>query len=413
MRTRPWCLAFVSALALALGPLGGILAPSAAAQAWHASSAAARAVRRAVRATAAPGRGTFFATVTPSPFIHVGARAWIVVQTPADWAKAAFRVTLGGNASAFRLSPPTATQRRHGVVALVAAVAGPAKATVAVSVEGRPRRLVLPLESFTHPDQLVAGKGAWIAFDTYGAMTATALLGRMRREGVTHVYLETGGDRFTERAQLGALLEPAHNLGIAVVAFAWAPLERLGREIHSAGETITYRAPHGGMVDGFAGDFEKNLARPAVREYSAAVRHDLGPSRVYVACIYAPQLGFRTPIATLARYVNVFAPMDYWLGRRWPFATARAFGFVRTSVWDLRHARGEGGRAIEVIAQTADVANQSGFGALNPSAAQVRASARAARAAGALGVSFYELLTQTAAQVAAIATFQMPWKPAL
>jgi hypothetical protein len=408
VRALRWSMDAILAVVLAVGALNGLPLRAASAQTRHGMAAMAFAARPADRAAAAPGHGVFFATVTPSPFIHVGARARVVVRMPGGEADGKVQVTLRGEPSAFSLSQPTAAERRRGVVALVQAGATPAKATLVVSIDGRPRRLTLPLESFVHPDQLTAGKGAWVSFNTYGQMSAAAMLGRMHQEGITHVYLETGGDRFIERSQLNALLEPAHNLGIAVIAFAWAPLLRLRREIYSAGETITYRAPQGGMVDGFAGDFETNLGKPAVRAFSAAVRHDLGPDRVYVACIYAPQLGFHTPIATLARYVNVFAPMDYWLGSRWGSSAVRASWYVTRSVWDLRHASGEGGRAIEVIAQTADVANPSGIGLLNPSAAQVRASALAARAAGALGVSFYELLTQTRAQIAAIASFRMP-----
>jgi hypothetical protein len=121
-----------------------------------------------------------------------------------------------------------------------------------------------------------------------------------------------------------------------------------------------------------------------------------------VGVIYPPQAGFNTPIATMAQYVNVFAPMDYWLTAARPYTPAEAANYVSQSISALRNTPGENGIPIEVISQTQNVENTSGFGLYNPPPAQIEASVRAAEAGGAIGVSFYDLRTQTAAQIAAI-----------
>lgn len=347
-------------------------------------------------------------TVSPSPFLHVTASADIVADGAAARAATAFRVTLSKGAP-FRLSAPTAAQRARGVVAIVTAGRSAGHATVTVSNPHGGASTTLPLESETSPAQLVAGKGAWISFDAYGRMTFASMLSRMAAEGVTHVYVETTGDNFIGATDLNALVDEAHNLGIAVIAFAWAPMNEVAQEIRAARQTIDYTTAGGGQVDGFAADLEIHLGAAAIATFSAAVRRALGPERAYVAIIYAPQFGFPTPIATLAKYVNAFAPMDYWdSDAGLTYSPAYAFRFVTTSIRELRQTPGEDGVPIEVVSQTQDIASDSGFGPLNPPAAQVAASAQAAAAAGAVGVSFYELVNQTAAQIAAISRFHMP-----
>jgi hypothetical protein len=365
-------------------------------------SAHARPLRRLAASSA------MFATVSPSPFIHVRDSANIVARVPAGESAADVKVTLNGERSGFTLSTPTSTERSHGVVAVVTAPSHARKASVTVSIPGTADSQTLPIESYFRPDQLVAGKGAWISFDAYGQMPYSTMLQEMAEEGVHHVYVETTGVNFIGEPYLNALLEQAHNLGIAVIAQAWAPLSQVQQEINSAGQTIAYTTPDGGQVDGFAGDFEQNLSAGAMQEFSAAIRQDLGPNRVYVGIIYAPQFGFATPIATMAHYVNVFAPMDYWddsADRSYSLSYVESF--VAASIKDLMGTPGEDNIPVEVVSQTQDINSDSGFGPLNPPAAQVLASAKAAAANGALAVSFYELCNQTAADIADITHFHM------
>jgi len=391
-------------------PAGAAKAPAHPAGAHHRRAAAhGHAGHRRVAASA----DQLYVTASPSPFLPAGGSTEIVARLTGGQGNAlgvgSLRVTLPAGTAGMKVTRPTAAERSRGVVAVVTAGPAAGKATLTVSVPGTAVQQQLPLASYTSPAQLVAGKGAWISFDAYGQMAYPTMLQRMAQEGVTHVYVETTGVNFIGAPYLNGLLEQAHNLGIAVIAFAWAPLSRVQQEIASAGQTIAYATANGAQVDGFAGDFEQNLAPGAMRTFSAAVRQDLGPHRAYVGIIYAPQFGFATPVATMARYVDAFAPMDYWdASAARAYSPAYAAAFVAASIRQLRATPGENNVPIEVVSQTQDIASASGFGPLNPPAAQVAASAQAAAADGAIGVSFYELCNQTPAQIAAITAFQMP-----
>lgn len=392
--------------------------PGSASSGLTASSAAAAPAGAVVVSrprSAVPARATLFATVAPSPFVplHGQARIQASITDPGGRpvGVGALRVSLASAPPGVHLEPPTATGRREGVVARLVAGASTGRARITVTWPGTALRQTLPVEVYSTPARLVAGKGAWVSFSTYAALGPSVILHRLAQEGVTHMYLETTGYNFAGRPELNALLEQAHNLGIAVIDWAWAPLNAVAREVQAASATIAYAAPHGGQADGLGGDFEIDLGAAPMQAFSRAVRRALGPERVYVGIVYPPQAGFPTPIAAMAKYVNVFAPMDYWLQAPRAYTPAQAAAYVVRSIQALRQAPGEDGLPIEVVSQTQNVENRSGFGRYNPPPDQVTASARAAVQAGAIGVSFYDLRTQTPAQIAAIAAFAMPAAP--
>ena len=356
---------------------------------------------------AAPER--IMATVTPSPFVPVGGTAEIVANVvdaygnPVSLSRAPVHVILQTRDRGMYLARPTASERRNGVVALLRAGSRAGAGSLVVASPGvRALSQVLKVKVYSNPADLVAGKGAWASLSTYDALGPKGILHRMVAEGVTHLYLETTGLRFYGQHMLDAVVEQAHNAGIAVIAWDYASLLNPSTEASSAQATLNFRTPVGAQVDGLAGDFEQNLSPGAMRVFSSAVRQAAGPNRAYVGVIYPPQAGFNTPIATMAQYVNVFAPMDYWLTAARPYTPAEAANYVSQSISALRNTPGENGIPIEVISQTQNVENTSGFGLYNPPPAQIEASVRAAEAGGAIGVSFYDLRTQTAAQIAAI-----------
>jgi hypothetical protein len=366
-------------------------------------------VLRAAAPAAAASRPAAYlqATVAPSPFIPAGGTADVMAGGAGRASLAGVTVRLHAPAGTVRLVRPTAAQRARGVVAVLRAGAAVARATVTVRDPGSAAQ-TLPVRVYTKASQLVSGKGAWASFGTYSALGAAAILQRSAREGVTHLYLETTGVRFVGQPQLNSILQAAHNLGIAVIAWDYASLRSVPAEIRSADATVSYTTALGAQVDGLAGDFEANLAAGAMRAFSAAVRQAEGKSRAYVGIIYPPQFGFATPIATMARYVDVFAPMDYWLSAPRVYTAGQAAAFVTRSIQELRATPGEGGVPIEVVSQTQNIENSSGFGIYNPPPAQIVASTHAAIAAGAIGVSYYDLRTQTAAQMSTIASLSVP-----
>lgn len=361
------------------------------------------------RSAAAPQQIT--ATISPSPFIPVHATARIVASAIGAGGQAAslssIRVKLLSTHTGIKLSRPTAAERSQGVVALITAGNKPVSASVAVSARGSGAPQKLPLRTYSSPSQLVAGKGAWASWNTLSSLGYRTILQRIAQEHITHLYLETSGNRFIGQPQLNALLQTAHNMGIAVIAWQYTSLLNPGMQATAAQMTLGFQTAMGAQVDGLAADFEQNLGVGAMQTYSAAVRQAAGPSRVYVGVIYPPQYGFHTPIGTMARYVDVIAPMDYWMGAPRAYTAAEAASFITNSINELRSTPGENNLPIEVVSQTQNVENSSGFGLYNPPVSQVLASARAAMADGAIGVSFYDLRTQTQAQIAAIASLNL------
>jgi hypothetical protein len=100
--------------------------------------------------------------------------------------------------------------------------------------------------------------------------------------------------------------------------------------------------------------------------------------------------------------------MDYWLGSPHVLSAADVSRFVLTSIRLIRQSLGAHQLPIEIIGQTQDLLDNSGFGRYNPPVYQLQAAYMAARAGGAIGLSFYDLRTQTSAQVRAIARLQYP-----
>ena len=350
------------------------------------------------------------ATIAPSPFLPESGSADVMasVTNGSGSAESVASVTVTVQGAGARLTRATAAQRAKGIVGIVRAGSAPGTASVAVSVAGAAIVQTLPVDAYARPADLLSGKGAWASIATFDALGAQTILARSAHEGVTHLYLEVAGINFVGTQQMDAIVQQAHNLGIAVIAWVYAPLTDVPAEIRSAETALAFKTALGGEADGLGGDFEKNLSASAMAAFSAAVRQALGPSRPYVGIIYPPQYGFDTPIATMARYVNVFAPMDYWLAAARPYTAVEAAAFVAVSMRELRSVPGEKGLPIEVISQTQDIENASGFGVYNPPPTQVVASTQAALADGAIGVSFYDLRTQTAAQISAIAALEVP-----
>ncbi|MCY0880259.1 MAG: hypothetical protein OWU84_15145 [Firmicutes bacterium] len=353
----------------------------------------------------------FLATLSPSPFLTAGSVAQVMVAAvdaygnPVAGVGVPIRVAVEGEG--FRLQRLRAGITEAQPAALIQAERGARAATVVVTSSRYPhQRFLLPVRVIASPAQLVAGKGAWASLATWDALGPSAILARLTQEGVTHLYLQTAvGKSFFAAHLLDQILTQAHNRGIAVIAWDYAPLTAVSQDTAAAQAAIRFRAPLEDQVDGLAGDFEENLAASAVSAFSRGVRAALGPRRAYVAVIYAPQFGFPTPVATLAHYVNVIAPMDYWLGTPRSLSYADVYHFVQASLIQLRQRLGTHPVPVEVIGQTQDLLDSSGFGRYNPPVYQLAAAYAAAKAGGAIGISFYDLRTQTPAQVRAIAHF--------
>jgi hypothetical protein len=236
---------------------------------------------------------------------------------------------------------------------------------------------------------------------------------------VTHVYVETAvsGDGFFGQSLLGPFLDALHDAGIAVFNWDAAALYHPAADARGGTAALRYRTALGSATDGLGADLENNLAPAAVAAYARRIHQAMGPGRLFVAVIYPVADGFPTPISVLARYVQVFGPMDYWWGTPGPYdesppmTYAAVYADVVQSVQQIRETPGEDGRPVTILAQTQDVNDASGFGWYNPTPYQLEAAMAAAARVGAAGISFYDLRTQTPGQMAVLERLSYPLGP--
>lgn len=260
----------------------------------------------------------------------------------------------------------------------------------------RPRRVDL---------DAIRGKGMWIyQWPRTERGDVAAVVGRARAAGLTQVWVRSGSTKsgFYAAPVLHDLLPAAHAAGLSVVVWDFPYLHDPVGDARRAAQTLAYTAPGGHRVDGFSPDIETagegtiaSARRAAV--YLSLVRRAAGNRPVIATVPRASDQRMRTyPYATMARYVDAFAPMVYWSCRE-PGALA---------VQSLQRLVKL--RPVHLIGQAYDMGDEGGRPG-NPTAREIWRFLDAGRRGGAIGVSFYVWQTSTADQWRALGAF--PWPP--
>ncbi|MDI3297850.1 MAG: S-layer homology domain-containing protein [Bacillota bacterium] len=314
---------------------------------------------------------------------------------------ASFQLRAAPGAGAGTLSGLKAQMPGPGVAATFTAGPGGSSRTVTFSSPDHPElgALRVTFRSLARPADVVAGKGLWLLFGDWKSTPDATLIDRAVRGGFTHVYIEvaTTSDGFYGRRALDDFLWKAHAAGLAVVAWTYPALWNPAGDLAWSRQVIAYATPEGDRADAFAPDIEENLDAQAVTGYVSAVRQALdalGPAGRLVAVTYPPQSRPNFPFAQLAGAVDAFAPMSYWHNYEAEYSYLRAYRYVAQSVRQLRQLAG-GPVPVSVVGQSFDMFASSGSGIYSPTALEIEAAARAARDAGAIGLSFYRWGTAT------------------
>jgi hypothetical protein len=257
------------------------------------------------------------------------------------------------------------------------------------------------------------GTGAWVdLYDPSVRARPFEAVERMYEEGIDTLYLETGNHRLARWRLIGypttasLLIDTAHSLGIRVVAWYLPGLRNRRLDRARSLAAIRFTTPGGGHFDSFALDIESTLIRPigsrnrALLALSRSVRRAVGRSYPLGAIVpdersttRSPGLWPGFPYRSVAALYDVILPMSY--------STYRTHGAraVHRYTWsNIALIRALSGRAPPPIHLIGGLANRLRRG-------EAAAAAHAARAAGAIGLSFYKFTLSGADEWRALQLF--------
>ena len=238
----------------------------------------------------------------------------------------------------------------------------------------------------TPPLNALSGKGVWIwQWHATEAGRAVDVVARARAAGLHQLWMRVADsrDRFYAGDELATLVPLAHSAGIAVIAWGFPFLANPVDDAAWTADVLAWRGPHGEAVDGYSADIEMasegvNLSDTRVAVYLGLVRR-AAAGRPLVGTVYPPTDRWWTsgyPYRTIARYVDAFAPMEYWECVQPGDAAAQAL------------ARLSPLRPVHLVGQAFSFADYGGR-VPAPSAGEEVRFLDAARHGGAIGASFW------------------------
>ncbi len=259
----------------------------------------------------------------------------------------------------------------------------------------------------------IRGTAMWLSFDAATAWNVDAMLARARSAGIAAVELRMSYGEYNEvtpaqQPAIDRFIDGAARNGIAVIG--WTVPRAVTYEDLAAGVAVAaYRTTAGHHVSGLAVDLERGsdfFAGPAasadLARYLARLRAAVGPRVLLIATVEDPYLerlpSAAIPYAAIAARADVLQPMCYWRMRRAGTSIDGMRVELGRSFEELRRRAGRN-VPIDIGGQTADLGNRYGA----PPPAEVAASVVAARAAGAIGETFFDWDATTSAQWTALA----------
>ncbi len=260
------------------------------------------------------------------------------------------------------------------------------------------------------------GLGAWVdvfdfapAYQTGGAIPVVgpADLDVMVASGVRTLYLQAA--RRDDRAPTGlvepeltaALLDGAHDRGLAVVAWYLPTFESVSADLVRVDLLRRFTTARGDRFDGIGIDIELTSAVPDHAErtrrlvqLSAGVSGGGLPGDAYAAVVLPPTLlqvvnpdlwpGF--PWEALAPHYDVWMPMAYWSGRTEASGLRDGFAYTADSVERLRADLDDPDAPVHPVGGIGDEIGE----------AEVRGFVDAVEATGSIGASIYDYRTMGA-----------------
>jgi hypothetical protein len=261
-------------------------------------------------------------------------------------------------------------------------------------------------------ERAYSGRGAWIDRYDYARLDdPEAAVAEMSVHGVRTLYLETASWRVPRNVdivdydKIERLVVAAHDLGMQVVAWYLPGLTQPRIDMRRVRAALAFQTADGQRFDSFALDIEATLVRPLRRRNARLlklahdIRTEIGDGYALGAIVpderstsHGDVLWPGFPYAALAKYFDVFLPMAYSTFNR--ASGARAV-YAYTAA-NIRFVRRETGRRVHVIGGLTDAM----------AVPEEKAVARAARDAGAYGVSLYKYRLYDAGAWAALGVFE-------
>lgn len=242
-----------------------------------------------------------------------------------------------------------------------------------------------------------AGKGVW--YSIYTTPPTASDLSFFASSNITHIYLEvaTSISGFPDKwkSWLDTVVPAAHRAGIKVIAWLYTDLKNPSYDADLTVQVATYITPSGHRVDAVAADIEELpqkdpvKASQIVEDYAKQVRNKLPAGMPFIAITFPPQYRPSYPYATMAKYFDAIALMDYWNISNKTYTYDDAKSFVMDSVNIVRTLAGDDVH-IEVILQ-----GYAEKGLSLPTLDELRGGIDGAREVNAIGYSVYKWNTLT------------------
>jgi hypothetical protein len=271
--------------------------------------------------------------------------------------------------------------------------------------------LLAPAAASARSVSAYRGTGAWVdRTDASIYADPGPAIAQLAASGVRTLYIQTGNYRLAADVVhpdgLALAIEAAHAAGIKVVGWYLPGFVDREADFRRIMEGIDFTTPLGQHVDSFAIDIEANAIGPiglrnaSTIKLTRRLRAALGSSYALGAIVpdersstIVPGLWPAFPYGAIRKYYDVFLPMAYSTdrghGSRFVYAyTAENVRFVKA----MTH------RPVHLIAGIAN-----GLRGGEPGAAL-----RAARAARAIGFSFYDVRTSGPREWRALASWSLP-----
>ena len=252
----------------------------------------------------------------------------------------------------------------------------------------------------------------------YGKLDPAKIADQAAKAGLHYVELRTAYGAFWQappkvKPTIDAIVDDLAARGVLTMGWSVpreATFEDLSASVRSAGYRTAKGTPvHGIAIDlergsDFLGDDPHGLA--ALWMYEKYLREALGPHSLIVATVEDPSFEHldesKYPFREIAKYADVLQPMAYWrMMRRTPTTPALVEQLMIKSATMLRAASG---RTLPI-----SIGGQTGAeGRLGyPPGDEIAASLDGAKAAGAIGVCFFDWNGAQPYQWSALAAY--PW----
>jgi hypothetical protein len=232
----------------------------------------------------------------------------------------------------------------------------------------------------------ITGKGMWIwQWSHTEGGDADAVVARAKAAGLRQLWVRVADsfDGFYGAGELAALVPAAHHAGIDVIGWGFPYLYDPVGDAAWTRAAFDWRGPGGATLDGFSADIEMStegvaLSPARVSVYLALAR-PAAAGRPFVGTVYPPtdRLWATYPYASIAPYVDAFAPMVYWGCDQPADDVVRALGRLSTLA------------PVAPVGQAFSTAGSPGQRTAAPSGAEIDRFVAVSRAGGAVGVSLW------------------------